>query len=388
VKVLFVCPFVPWPLDNGGKTRTYQLLRAASRSVELELFLIEGESDAAGAREALEAHCTKVRTFPRGSVGPWRRLTRPKLERWFHSPALTRALREELRGGDCDLLHLDELLLARVPPRRPGVPVVQHHHKLDTVYYSLVGTGSLLERAWDLRKLERLERLATRRTKHHVLCSREDAQVLTARHGSLDVGIVPSGFDHEVFSPGSETRDPDRLLFLGSMDYAPNVDAVRWFVTQVLPRVRGLRPATVLDVVGGEPTRDVLALAGPDVVVHGRTDDVVPWLRRCAAMVVPLRIGGGTRLKIAEALGVGTPTVSTTIGAEGLALVDREHLALADTPTDLARRTLELLDDPAAAASMGARGRVFALEHLTWVALGERLVDYWKRVATPRTTSA
>jgi len=384
VKVLFVCPFAPWPLVNGGKVRTYQLLRAAAERAELHVHLVREPEQAADVEDALRPFCASITVHARDPIGKLGRWTRPKLERWFHSSALRAALASATRDGGFDLVHLDELLLARTLSAHTPVPVVQHHHKLDTVLYGEIGTGGALEQAFDLWKLERLERESTRRTKHHVTCSQGDADVLIGRHGALDIGVVPSGFDPDVFAPDpAVAREPDHLLYLGSMDYGPNVDGVLWFHEAIWPLVRTARPDAVLDVVGGDPLPEVRALAGSDagVVVHGRADSVPPWLRRTSALVVPLRIGGGTRLKIAEALGVGTPTVSTTVGAEGLDLVDGEHVALADTPEEFARRTLALLDDPGEACALGERGRTHALRAFTWRVLGDRLVDYWERVA-------
>jgi glycosyltransferase involved in cell wall biosynthesis len=165
------------------------------------------------------------------------------------------------------------------------------------------------------------------------------------------------------------------------MDYAPNVEAVLRFTRSILPRIRAELPDVVLEVVGRAPTSEVRALAARHLHVTGEVPEVRPYLETAAALVVPLRIGGGTRLKIVEALALGTPTVSTTIGAEGLGLVHGEHLALADDDAAFSRATLELLRDPARAAALGARGQAFVHERYRWSALAHDLVDYWERVA-------
>ena len=195
--------------------------------------------------------------------------------------------------------------------------------------------------------------------------------------------MVPSGFDPESFRarPDAPPREPARLLFLGSMDYGPNVEAVQRFVRESLPAIRAERPETVLEIVGAHPTAEVRALARPGVIVTGRVETVQPYLARASALVVPLAIGGGTRLKIVEALALATPVVSTTIGAQGLGLVDGTHLALADGGLEFARATLALLADPAGAAQLAARGRAWVHEHYRWEVLGHELVDYWERVA-------
>jgi len=383
VKTLFVCPFVPWPLVSGGKIRTFHLIKEASAHAEIHLRVIRESDDAPDAAEALGPWCASLEIFDRARPGTLARWTRPKLERWFHSPQLFESVRQELQREEFHLVHLDELLLARVVPPGRSVPVVQHHHKLDTVLYDNLRAGEGPQRFFDLWKLRRLEAESARRYRHHLLCSKDDADVLRARYGALDCDFVPSGFDPERFRPCDPPveRSVGRLLFLGSMDYGPNVDAVEHFVGEVLPLVRARHPEVVLDVVGGHPTPAVKALSGPSVQVTGRVPDVRPWLEGAAAMVVPLRIGGGTRLKIVEALALGTPVVSTTIGAEGLGLQEGRDLLLADGARAFATEVCALLERPDRARAIGAHGKAAVQERFRWSVLAEKLVDYWERVA-------
>jgi len=383
MKVLFVCPFVPWPLVNGGKIRTYHLLRTASSEAEIHLRVIEEPEPAAGAEEALRPWCASLAFFPRSRPGVVARWKLPKLERWFHSRALLASVQADLARGGVRLLHLDELLLARIVPPERSVPVVQHHHKLDTVLYGSLASDDSLARRFDLWKLRRLEAESARRYRHHLLCSQEDADTLRARYGALDCAVVPSGFDPQAFrtDPAAAARASDTLVFVGSMDYGPNVEGVCRFAREVLPRIRAARPGVRLEIVGGEPAPEVRALAGPQVTLTGRVPAVQPYLQRASALVVPLRIGGGTRLKIVEALALGTPVVSTTIGAQGLGLAHEEHLLVADGDEEFAAATLRVLADPRAAARMAERGRAHVHEHFRWDVLGRELVDYWERVA-------
>lgn len=382
MKVLFVCPFVPWPLVNGGKIRTYHLLRAAARECEVHLRVIQEPEPVEGAEEALRAIVASAAFFERSRPGRLQRWQLPKLERWFHSRPLLEAVHRDLAGGGFKLVHLDELLLARIVPDARTIPVVQHHHKLDTVLYESLSAATL-EQRFDRWKLRRLEAESARRYRHHLLCSQDDADTLRARHGALDCAVVPSGFDPVCFrpDPAGPAREPARLVFLGSMDYGPNVEAVVRFVRESLPLVRAARPEVRFEIVGGNPSPEVRALAGPGVSVTGRVDEVQPYLARASALVVPLAIGGGTRLKIVEALALGTPVLSTTIGAQGLGLVHGTHLLLADGAQAFAQAALELLADPARAARLGERGRAHVHEHYRWEVLGHELVDYWERVA-------
>ena len=389
MKILFVCPFVPWPLVNGGKIRTYHLLREASAHVEIHLRAIREPEAIEGATEALQPWCASLSFFERSRPTPWQRWKLPKLERWFHSQSLVDAVRSDLRTGDFRLVHLDELLLARIVPPKRAVPVVQHHHKLDTVLYDSLRENEGPRRHFDLWKLRRLEAESARRYRHHVLCSTQDAEILRQRHGALDCAVVPSGFDPDTFRPSDPplAREPDRLVFLGSMDYGPNVDGVLFFAREILPLVRARRPAVCFEIVGGNPPAEVRALAGGGVHVTGRVPLVQPYLERAGALVVPLRIGGGTRLKIVEALALGTPVVATSVGAEGLGLVSGEHLDLADSAADFANAVVRLIEDRSRASNLARAGRAFVHERYRWQVLGEALVDTWERVAFSGTLS-
>jgi glycosyltransferase involved in cell wall biosynthesis len=367
---------------NGGKIRTYHLLREASRQAEIHLRVLREPSPVPDAEEALAPLARSLAFFDRSPAGRLQRWKLPKLERWFHSHALLDAVRVDLAAGGFRLLHLDELLLARIVPSERVIPVVQHHHKLDTVLYDSLAGGAALERRFDLWKLRRLEAESARRYRHHLLCSQDDADTLRARYGALDCAVVPSGFDPAVFRAEPDARrGMDRLLFLGSMDYGPNVEAVLHFARSILPRIRAARPGVELAIVGGDPVSEVRALAGPGIVVTGRVANVTPHLAEASALVVPLRIGGGTRLKIVEALALATPVVSTTIGAQGLGLRHDEHLLLADDDDGFAAATVRLLADPSLGARLGRRGREHVHEHFRWEVLGRELVDYWERVA-------
>jgi len=378
-----VCPSVPWPLVTGGKIRTFQLIKEASAHAEIHLRIIREPEEIPDAEEALAPYCASVRFFDRSRPGTIRRWMLPKLERWFHSRDLHEHVRHELTGGDIKLVHLDELLLARIVPRSRGVPVIQHHHKLDTVLYDTLSTSAGPQRHFDLWKLRRLEAEAARRYRHHLFCSQEDAEILRGRYGALDVAVVPSGYDpgHFTRSTPPPPRDPNLVLFLGSMNYGPNVDGILRFCDEILPGLRERRPGVRLEIVGREPSPEVRRLAAPDVDVVGEVPDVRPYLERAGALIVPLRIGGGTRLKIVEALALDTPVVSTTIGAEGLGLVERQHLLLADTPDAFVAATAELLEDRTLAENLGRAGGELVSQRFRWSVLAEELVDYWERVA-------
>jgi glycosyltransferase involved in cell wall biosynthesis len=383
MRVLFVSPVVPWPPESGGRTRTFNLLKALAPLAELHVRVVLEPGQDERALDPLRPHCASALGFERARPNTVQRWRRARIERWFHSPALQAQLALELAGGHFDVVHLDELLLVRQMPEDLRVPVVVHHHKLDTVLHELLPARAPFAKEFDVWKLHRLEAEASRRFRHHVVCSADDAAILRSRHRDLVLGVVESGFDPTYFAPSTPPprRNSNRLLFLGTMSYPPNIDAVLHFAQRVLPKLVAARPGLVLEIVGAEPTRDVLALESPHVRVEGLVSDVRPFLERAAALVIPLRIGGGTRLKLVEAAALGCPVVSTTIGAQGLAFRDGEHLALADDEDAFARATLDVLTNPDAAAERAARARRRALEEYPWPKLAARLVEHWRAAA-------
>ncbi len=385
MRVLFVCPFVPWPLDGGGKIRTFHLLRALGRMASIDLFLVREPDTPPEALAALAPLVENVRIFERTRPGTVMRWSRAKIERWFHSQALRKAIEEALAApsGGYDAIHLDELLLARTLPPGTGVPVVQHHHKIDTILYDLLTVHQGPTRHFDMWKLRQLERDAARRFRHHLVCSDGDRRILLDRYPDLDVAVVPSGFDDNHFRPRPDAppRAHDRIVFVGSMSYGPNVDAVQHFVREILPRVRLRRPEATFAIVGRDPAPEVLALAGPGVEVVGGVPDVRPYLESASLMAVPLRIGGGTRLKIPEAFGMRCPVVSTPIGAEGLGLEHGRELLLARQPAAFAQAVVQLLERPEQAAALAEAGQRTALERFRWEALAAGVLEHWRQAA-------
>lgn len=377
--VLVLCPFVPWPLDSGGRIRTFHLVREVVRGglARVELWCVADERDPAPLEAVLRRELGRVSILPRSRSGPAARLARAKVERWFHSAELERRLAERLATTPPHLVHVDEMSLVRALPARTPCPVLVHHSKLDVEFHERVyGNGPAAR--FDRAKLRRLESLAARRARHHVVCSSGDRDLLAARHPGLVAHVVPSGFDPAHFVACERTeRESDLVLVLGSLDYEPNIDGLEFLVREVLPRLsRRVR----VDVVGRNPGPRVRALCGGAVRLVGEVDDVRPHLARAAALAVPLRIGGGTRLKIAEALASRTPVVSTRIGAEGLP-VDTRHLLLADGAADFAAALDATLADPAGSAARAALGHRLASDVLGWPSLAAALARAWRTAA-------
>jgi polysaccharide biosynthesis protein PslH len=195
--------------------------------------------------------------------------------------------------------------------------------------------------------------------------------------------VVPNGVDTDYYRRERANGAPRaNLLFTGTMDFRPNVDAVRWFASDILPRLSFQRRDVKLYVVGRAPSRPVLRLAGKsrDVVVTGAVEDVRPYFRQSSVFVVPMRMGGGVRLKLLEALAMGLPVVSTAMGAEGTGLVGGRDVLLADNPERFAREVLRLLEDPQLRDRLAVEGRRVAEERFDWTKVTLPLLRFYEEL--------
>ena len=236
------------------------------------------------------------------------------------------------------------------------------------------------------KKFERFERWAFAESDLVVTVSPEDATLARERFGAVRLDVVDNGIDRSYFEPVRPARDPMLILFLGSLEWRPNLDALGLLLDRIFPEVLAAEPKARLCIVGRNPppalVRRVDSL--PSVELNANVADVRPYLAKAAVMIVPLRIGGGSRLKILEALACGLPVVSTRVGAEGLRIRPGREFVQAESPEELARALLECLDDPGPALEMAERGRRLVLEQYDWDALADRLESSWEAAAESR----
>jgi glycosyltransferase involved in cell wall biosynthesis len=284
-----------------------------------------------------------------------------------------------------------------VPP--PGDPLLagahivldQHnveHHILQKITEIEQGIPPLIKWAahWDLLRLRRFEASACRRADRVLVVSTRDADAivdLLDKEGSGDkVAVTPIGVDTDYFAPAvSATTGP--ILSVGTMYWPPNVDAAQWFFAEILPLVRQAVPHAIFQIAGAKPTQSIRALAAaqPDVVtVTGTVPDVRPYMAACSVFVVPLRVGSGMRVKILTAMAMGLPIVSTTLGAEGIAVTSGENILIADTPVSFANAVIRILTDSALAEKLGQAARDLAVQRYSWNRVGQKLLRVYQEI--------
>lgn len=400
MRILWLKTELLHPVDKGGKIRTYQMLKVLKQRHHVTYLTLDDGRAAPDAAERAAEYCHDLVRVP------LRPATKPSLRFYLdvvgslftrHAYAIgryaSRAFAERLAAmavpGATDLVVSDFLAPAVNLPGRLPVPVVLFQHNVEAVLWKrhCEVAGNLASRALfrlQYARVRRFEGDVCRAVDGVITVSEDDSRTIVRDYGDVRVLDVPTGIDTEFFRPsGAVPRKPNELVFTGSMDWMPNDDAARWFLDDILPRIHRENPAVTVTFVGRDPYRWLTERARIDsrIVVTGRVPDIRPFIERAALYIVPLRVGGGTRLKIYEGMAMECPMVSTTVGAEGLRLTHGEDLLLADTAAGFAETTLRLLRDPAAARTLAEHAAGRMRREFSWQFVGERFAAICERVA-------
>ncbi len=382
------------PLDKGGKLRTWHLMRHLARRHRITCVSFADPQQPDADRRGMSEVCRELVTVPRreSSKEGWRFYSSvlryvsnplPYAVAQYRSAAYRRAVSTILARGDCDRLVCDFLVPAVNLPADTPCPTVLFTHNVEAEIWrrhAETARGPIRRRLYarQWRRMIRFEGRTLARFDRVLAVSEVDRDTLQRiydRQLSAPVSVVPTGVDVDYFTPKPLDRANARhIVFTGSMDWLPNEDGVVYFCRDVLPRIRQAEPDVTFTIVGRSPTPAVRRLAQEEgVEVTGRVADVRPYLEKAAVYVVPLRIGGGTRLKIFEAMAAGKAIVSTTVGAEGLPTIDGQHLLLADSPDAFASAVIGLLSDDARREHLERQARTLVAERYDWAAAAEQL---------------
>lgn len=394
MRILILSPVVPYPPNAGLKIRVFNLARELARNHDVHLFCLSETPPEASRMEAIgeagmeltvvgkpgKSLAVKLSTYGR-------RLARGVPPEFILSweEDIFSAL-DRLGGRGFDVVVAEHLFMARYSLTLACPRVLVLHNIESDLARSLAATFPQPRRAYKAaasRWLSRYEKRMLSSMSGAVAVSEADSRRLEQLAPGLPATVVENGVDCTAFGEtyGAPRCEGHRLLYLGLMSYESNIDAVTWFTREVLPLIREDFPETVFTIAGGDPAPSVKALAGPGVAVAGYVDDVRPLYRENDVMVVPLRHGGGSRLKILEAFAAGTPVVSTAKGTEGLEAEDGRHLLVADTPRDMAAAVAGLFRDPGAGRVLRENAAALALERYDWPRLAAKLDDFLVRMA-------
>ena len=385
------------PLDTGGKIRSFNIARELARRHDVTVFtfyptLTPDPHDRLGDPfvqvERLPLHLPEKAGIRDTLAYAANTLTRqPYQFRKYCRPEVGQRLRQLVHHKRFEVLLCDYLLTAAVLPWEVRLPTVIFTHNVEAVIWQrrfLVNQNPLWKAvAWrEYRTITRAERHFTELADHVLTVSDDDRRSFLQFLPSDKVTTVPTGVDLDYYRPQPLAERP-ALVFTGSMDWAPNEDAILYFSSEILPLIEKEVPDVFLSVVGKKPSRKILSLAAqnPAIRVTGAVDDIRPHVHAASVYIVPIRIGGGTRIKIFEAMAMGMPVVSTTIGAEGLPVEHAKNIVLADTPADFAARVVELLKQRSVRERIGSAARGLVESRYSWPTVTTVVQQTLERVA-------
>jgi len=411
LRVVIVDEELPYPPISGKRIRTLNLVLRLARRHDIR-YLCHRNADPAELRQAVEFFRDHgITPVLSDSVVPpksvhggakfYARLAanllspRPYLVDVNNSPALRAAAADYARQHAVDVWQVEWTPFAEVLRGLPTRPLVIVAHNIESqIWQRYWETEASPLKRWYIarqwQKFERFERAAFADCTRLVTVSPADATLARERFGAERVTVVDNGVDTAYFQPADMPGDPAHILFLGSLDWRPNLDGVRLLLEQVFPAIRQSVPGACLSVVGRNPPAWLLELARevPGVQLHANVPDVRPHLAAAGVLAVPLRIGGGSRLKILEALAASVPVISTRVGAEGLTLEPGRDLTVVEDVPDMTAALIAHAQAPETGRVQAASGRRRVLEQYDWDALADRLEQVWLEAASATSSLA
>lgn len=392
MRILWLNSGLLLPLDKGGKLRTWHLMRHLAARHEITYLSFSDASQTVQDMMGMSEVCAQLETVPRsdpakGTLPFYVEAARYTVDSAPYAVAKYRSreyrakLESLLASKTFDAIVCDFLPpLVNMPERLPCPAILFTHNVEAEIWRRHVETaGNALSRALLTQQWQRMLRFESRALARFDLVlavSDADSQTFERLYpGALrsPVHVVQTGVDTQFFRPDTETPvRPAHLVFTGSMDWLPNEDGMQYFVREILPRIRESEPQATLSIIGRAPTPAVKRLAAQNgIEVTGRVDDVRPHIAAGAVYVVPLRIGGGTRLKIFEAMAMAKAVVSTTVGAEGLPVISGQNVVIADEPAQFSQAVVELIRDPGMRRRIEAEARRVVVEKYDWSAVAQ-----------------
>ena len=405
MRILFVSSYPASPATYGGQRRLEGLMSALARRHEVSAAaLANPRFDIAVAEHEMRRYCTDVFLVPSRSEDQGKRLRQLRSllsRRSFESRHLTvpefqSALDAALTRKPVDAVIISAALgmgryrLQQAPPGKPAPRIVFDDHNIEyDLQRQLSRAGSLMRRLHytvNWRKVRREELDEWRARDGVTFTSVPDRDRALARIPSLRAAVVPNAVDLSAFEPREADPPPDgaTVMFFGINDYYPNTDGLLFLLREIWPRIASTHPRARLKIVGPRPTPEILAHRSDRIEVAGRVEDLRLHIASAAVMVVPLRLGGGTRLKVLEAMAMGKPIVSTAIGAEGIAVEHDRHLLLADDAAQFAAAVGRILDDADLGTRLGREGRALVKERYSWSAAADEMERFLSEIVSSR----
>ncbi|MBZ5602590.1 MAG: glycosyltransferase family 4 protein [Acidobacteriia bacterium] len=376
------------PPDRGGQIRTLEMLKRMHVRHEIHYVALNRGDVSRSAEYCTRAYPIEHRVPEKNTAAFAGQLLKglvsplPVAVSRYCSDAMKKEIETLSRDEKFDAIVCDFLFPAANLPD-PGSCVLFQHNVEAVIWRRHVENAATPAHRWyfqlQAQRMAAFESDVCKRVKNVVAVSELDAELMRKQYQPRRVDAVATGVDVDYFTAAAPVARTADLVFVGSMDWMPNIDGAEWFVREILPIIRKKKPDCSVVFAGRKPPAALLAMAERDARIHvtGTVPDIRPYFWGSALSIVPLRIGGGTRLKIFESMAAGIPVVSTSVGAEGLPVEPGTHILIADDPGAFAEACLKVLSDPAAAAKMAQQARDLVAAQFSWEAVSlqfERLL--------------
>jgi sugar transferase (PEP-CTERM/EpsH1 system associated) len=385
---------LPYPLDDGWKIRSFHVLKALQASgYAVDLLSFYSQEAERQASEQLGGVCGGIHLVPRKKGYGVRNLLaglwgdKPFSVLNYRSPLFAQKMAALCASRTYDLIQVEDLVMAHYLRRKQGQCAVLDMHNIESNllaryadhekntfrrWYAMLTAG----------KLAKFEVLWSSQFDAVTVCSEKDRILLMERGTGVPVSVVPNGVDCDYFRRDGCEMD-GIIAFVGSMDYHANISGIVHFVRNVFPHILKHKPKTILYIIGKNPDREVQKLKGENVVITGAVLDVRQYLASATVVIAPLLVGGGTRLKILEAMAMAKAIVSTSMGCEGIDATDGENIRIADDPTLFADSVVKLLTDGAERRRIGKSARLFVESSYDWKTIGIRYQHLLRSLMQP-----
>ena len=388
MRILVLTAKAIFPLHGGAEIRNFSLLREASRHHEVYSLSFVSEGDAEEHVRGVTPYCRRVETvaLPRtrmkrlsSALGSWAGGSRPFILSEYRSPEMSAALSRMVREEKIDVIHAHCLHVGQYVTERPGAAFVYDAHNLEHVLWARFSrVQKPLMRAFvrnQIPKFVAWEREVGRLSEKVVMLSEDDREEFLKVVPESDVATIPNGADAEYFHPQPGTAvEENSIIYFANFGWPPQDDAALYLYHDILPLVRREIPGAVLYLVGRNPPAPIQRLAGDGVTVTGMVPDIREYIARAAVVALPLRIGSGQKHRVFQSLAMEKAVVTTSVGAEGIALEHDVNALLSNDPAEIARHIVELLHDPERRRRIGRAGRALVLDRYEWAA-NYRLLD-------------
>ncbi|MGH7807549.1 MAG: glycosyltransferase family 4 protein [Thermodesulfobacteriota bacterium] len=395
MRILFVTFGLPYPPDSGVRIHDFYLIKNVSQLHSVSLLSLITSPEQEKHVNRLRPHCdmvdfviAKPRRVREHLSGIMRGFLarRPLATHPYLYDEMASKIHELVTNRGVDIVQIEHSFLApyiEAIPADSNCKKILSFHNLGVNQYkrmiylknrltekSLFLLKWMLMLRWEAKYAERFDR--------SLVVSALEEKVLRSANPNVSVSVIENGVDTTLYQPLVDSSHDNALLFVGVMGYPPNIDAVLYFCESIMPLIQDRIPSLKLFIVGHEPAPEIRRLAEREnVVVTGYVDDVTTYYRQSQVTVVPLRGGGGTRLKILESMALGRPVVSTTLGCEGLNVTDKEDIMIADTPSEFAERVIQLLKDKELRDRIARNARLLVETHYDWKLIGGRLMTLY-----------